>query len=441
VGPELIGPNSVRRPTPCPSSRRTSRPVGALVPRLACLASLALSACTSAKETADSGACGTTYEADPREADARTFATDVPGAEGTIRVQARLPEQDGDADTAWPIAVVIHGAWDAAGTPVAEGSATVAVTGGRLAVHFDLPGNGSATLGTDDRRGAVGRSVVQNVLRWAAGELEDVSGCTLSDRLPAARGPLVLVGASNGGNLALATLADPALELPPLAGALTWETPAAPAFVTVQWGRRDALYTPHTCVFDALSVVTCDMPVELLAVSGSGEPCFDRTGDGCTDDDVRLQGVLDPVSRKKMLAPELLEAIAGRGLRTRGYASADRARVWWAERDASQAAAAAVRNHPTLPFLLVASASDHVLPYPDHPHVHALGESLQTAGAAWVRLNPGRAWLRDARGENAPELRFSLTTGEGRLLTEDEEQPLEEALAAGVDELAGRIAE
>ena len=424
------------QPPSAPWSHRTCPGRSTLL--TTCLLAITLSACTSERDSAAPSTCATRFAEDTREDDARSFVTDLPSAEGTIRVQARLPDSDGDTDAAWPVAVVIHGAWDAAGTPVAEGSATVAVAQGRVAVHFDLPGNGSATVGTDDRRGAIARGVVQTVLRWAANEREDVDGCTLSDRLPAARGPVVLVGASNGGNLALTTLADPELELPPLAGALTWETPAAPGFVTVQWGRRDALYTPHTCTRDDESVVTCDLPVELLAVSPAGEPCFDRTGDGCTDDDVRLQGVLDPVSRKRMLAPELLGALDARGLRTRGFASADRARAWWTERDASQAAAAAVRNHPDVAFLLVASASDHVLPYPDHPHVHALGESLQAAGAAWVRLNPGRAWLRDAHGENSPDLQFSLATGEGRLLTEDEEQPLEEALAAGVDELATR---
>ncbi|MEN9787106.1 MAG: hypothetical protein RLZZ299_2370 [Pseudomonadota bacterium] len=400
-----------------------------------------LLACTGATPgVIDTGTCATTTTPDPRNPAGVTAWVSLDGPDGPVRARVRLPGTDGVNGT---IAVVVHGAWDAEGTALDEGDATVATAGGRTVVHFDLPGGDTpgdvpATAGVDDRRGPVARAVLATVLRWAAGETPDVEGCRLGERVPDADGPLVLVGTSNGGNLAFATLADPALALPDLAGVVAWETPAAPGFATVQWGRRDPLYVPHTCARGTDGAITCALPDTPLALRPDGEPCFDRDADGCDDGDVRLAGVRDPLTRRRMLAPELVEALDAAGLRRQDVAAAEEARGWWAARDASQAAADAVARHPALPYLLVASVQDHVLPYPDHPHVHGLGESLQAAGAPWVRLNPGRAWLREARGENPDDMVFSLAHGTGRLLSEAEEAPLEDALGAAVDELAAR---
>jgi hypothetical protein len=167
-----------------------------------------------------------------------------------------------------------------------------------------------------------------------------------------------------------------------------------------------------------------------------GAVCADRDGDGCDPDDVRLQGVLDPPTRTRMLSPEVAATLEERGLLPRDHADADTARAWWAARDAAQAAAGAVERDPARRFLLLASARDHVLPYPDHPHVFGLGEALQAGGATWTRLNPGRAFLAGVGGENPTGMALTLADARGRLLTEDEETPLEATLAAAVREVA-----
>ncbi len=370
-------------------------------------------------------------EDDPREDDAVTVMTTLPTDRGEIRVRARAPR----GGEALPVALVVQGAWDADGTSLEEGTPSPRVADGVVAVHVDLPGRAATTV-EDDRRGPLGRAVLGEVLGWIRGDNGDVDGCTLADRVPAATGPRVFLGLSNGGNLAMATLADPTLDTDDIVGLVTWETPAGAPFVTVQWGRTaPTIYAPHTCARGEDGAIACDFPYDQLAVT-DGEVCVDRTGDGCDEGDVRLPGVLDPVSRRRMLPPEVAAALEASGTLPRDHAGATLARAWWSERDAAQLAVSAVARHPATRFLLLASARDHVLPYPDHPHVFGLGEALQAAGAPWTRLNPGRAWLAGVGGENAVDAPLTLADAQGRLLTEVEETPLEAALAAAVREVS-----
>ena len=93
---------------------------------------------------------------------------------------------------------------------------------------------------------------------------------------------------------------------------------------------------------------------------------------------------------------------------------------------------------PDLPVLLLGSDEDHVQSAADHPQIHGWGEALQSSGAAWTRLNPGRRWLPILAGENAPNAPMSLQGDGLRLLTEEEEVQLEDVLAASVLELSDR---
>lgn len=79
-------------------------------------------------------------------------------------------------------------------------------------------------------------------------------------------------------------------------------------------------------------------------------------------------------------------------------------------------------------------------PSPITPTSSAWGGALQAAGQAWVRLNPGRAWLSEEAEENAPNAPLRLDSPSGRLLTESEEAPLEDTMAAAVNELLDRDA-
>jgi acetyl esterase/lipase len=408
---------------------------------LALLLAAAVSGCAGASGEADD-VCRAERVPDPVDAATWSLGVQVPdGSGGTVHADVRWPDLTANAGS-WPIALVIQGTWSPVGTPVDRTTARVDPTAGIVSIHLDLPGNGR-TPGTNDRRGAGSRAAVAAVLRWAAGDTADLGGCTLPERIPAAAPErLFVVGTSNGGNLAVATLADPEAALPPVAGLVAWETPAGPQFTNVELGAEPTVYTPGTCTYGGAVGIVCEMPAdELVAVESDGGTtlCFDRDGDGaCGAPDVVVQGTEDLDTGAIMLSPALRRLAAARELSLPGFASEETAADWWAERDAARLAGALVAAQPELPILLLASATDHVQTLPDHPHVFGLGEALQGAGAAWTRLNPGTAWLPELSEENPPNAPLRLDDPTGSLVSEAAEEPLAELLAAAVLELSER---
>ncbi len=401
---------------------------------------LLLAACRGPSGEADD-LCRAEHLQDEIEDGARTLGVQIPDeAGGSVHAEVRWPEATAGAD-GWPIALFLHGAWDPVGTPVDRASMRVDVGAGVVDLHLDLPGNGGTT-GTNDRRGAASRAAVATVLRWAAGERLDSGGCTLPDRVPGvATDDLYVIGTSNGGNLAVATLADTSLSLPAVAGLVTWETPAGPPFTNVELGADPTVYTPGTCAFTAATGIVCEMPGERLVETTGDTPtlCFDLDDDrACGADDVTVRGADDPVTGLVMLSPGLVEAATSRGLALDGYADAETALAWWAERDAARLASALVESQPELPVMLLASEIDHVQTLADHPHVFGLGEALQGAGAAWTRLNPGRDWLPRLPEENAPNAPLRLADPSAALVPEESEEPASALLTAAVLELSDR---
>lgn len=396
----------------------------------------ALLACDPGTGNADD-VCAATFTLDDPDPDTRTTSFLAPGSDDALdlHLQLRWPDLPDDG-AEWPVVVVIHGAWDVAGTPVDNSMAHPAIAAGLVAVHLDLPG-GAFTEGIDDRRGSDARAAVAAALRYAGGSVTDDAGCTIKTRTRHADPEtLLLMGLSNGGNLAVATLADTTLDIPDVGGLVTWETPAAAAAVNVEFGSDPSAYTAGICMFDQR--IKCDIPDQLLGIDADGAPCYDLDEDGtCGDTDVHVRGVLDPASDRHILSPEL--SIAIHSGETANYVSAADAETFWATRDAGHQAAAMIAAHPDIAILLVASEEDHVLSWPDHPHVFGLGEALQAAGARWTRLNPGREWLEAATRENPPNAHLTIADGGGELLPEKQENPLPDTLAAAARELGERL--
>lgn len=389
--------------------------------------------------------CSFEFQQDNIDGGGRTIGTRVADADGVYQthVALRWPDAPMDPGTA-PVAVILQGGWDHEGTPVTADTPHVDTRDGLVDIHLDLPGAGQSG-GENDRRGPIAASAVAALLRWVAGEGVDAGGCRLTDRAPMADPTSIyLIGASNGGNLAVATLTDATLELPTVSGLITWETPAAAGFVNVELGNDPSVYTPGTCAYDPAAGITCPFPADtLLSVNGSpslSTVCFDTDADdACSDADVTVHGTEDKATGLMMLSPALRAAIDDRGLPIVGYGTAEEADAWWAYRDASRRAPALVDRWPELPVLLIGSETDHVLTtWADHPHVHGFGQALQDNGAFWTRLNPGATWLRANSSPNAPELPLSLAGDDATLLTEDEEDPLTDVLTGAVLELAER---
>lgn len=372
---------------------------------------------------------------DPGVRSAQTQLQDDAG-DWALHVQLRWPAT---GTGPWPVAVVLHGGWNQQGTPVDAGTSRLDPAEGVAEIHLDLPGNGLSG-GVNDRRGAGSRAAVARALRWAAGLDTDLGGCTAARRAVGADpDALYLVGASNGGNLAVATLADPALDRPEVAGLVVWETPAGPQFANVELGTDPTVYTPGSCTLGDAGI-HCPYPAEQLRWTDDTpvEICFDLDADDtCGRDDVAVHSTEDPLTGLRMLSPGLTADLLDAGADLGGYGDPAAADAWWAERDAARGAAALAARNPELAVLLVASEEDHIQRLADHPHVYGLGEAFQAAGVAWVRLNPGSAWLGGGP-DNAPGIPLALSGSEARLLSEEDESPLPRTLAAAVRELADR---
>lgn len=290
--------------------------------------------------------------------------------------------------------------------------------------------------GTDDARGPNARAAVAEALRYAHGNALDGGGCRIDERFPVANPDLlVILGQSNGGNLALATLADTTLDVPEPTAVVTWETPAGAQLVNMEFGSTEDVYDPGSCRFDPAAGVTCALSPSLaLAVDGS-EVCFDLDHDArCGTNDANPHPPTNPATGLLAASPALADALAAAGL-TSPWDNVEAARTFWATRDAARLAAAAVTRFPSLPFLLLASEADHALAnLADHPHVFGLGEALQQAGAPWVRLNPGIAYTA-LSDENPVNLPLTLTNPEAWFVPEDDENPLSTLYAQAVSEV------
>ena len=407
--------------------------------RGASLLALALLGCAHPTGEADD-VCTAERQPDGVDPDAWTVGVQLPYTDGAVHIEARWADVETPAR---PVALFLHGSWDPLGTPVTATTLRPELISGIVSLHLDFPGNGR-TDGRNDRRGTGSRAAVAAALAWAAGSLADLGGCTLAERVPGADPDgIYVIGTSNGGNLAFASLAHPTVTTP-VAGLVVWETPSAPQFTNVELGVDPTVYAAESCGLAVEAGIVCDIPTDQLFAGTLGdEPvvCFDVTGDAaCGEGDVNVKGVRDLQTNEVFLSPILAAAAEARGILPGDFASSAAAIEWWAERDASRLAPALVAARPDLPILLLASEIDHVQSLADHPHVFGLGEALQTAGAAWTRLNPGTAWLPTTREENAPNARLKLDDPRGSLLPEEAEAPASTLFAAAVTELADRTA-
>lgn len=348
------------------------------------------------------------------------------------RISARVVAPTSGEAASLPVVVQLFGRWYSTTRPP-EGNIPI---DSAIVVRVALAGADWGD-GTDDVRGPNARAAVAEALRYAHGNAVDGAGCRIDERFPTANpGVVVLLGQSNGGNLAFATLADDTLDVPQPTALVTWEPPAGAQFVNMEFGSTDAVYDPGSCRFDVERGVTCALdPALTLAVDGL-DVCFDLDHDErCGTSDANPHPPTDPATGLPAASPALAAAVAAAGLAS-PWDDVEQADSFWAPRDASRLAAAAVTRFPELPFLLLGSEADHAIAnLTDHPHVFGLGEALQAAGARWVRLNPGSAYT-SLPDENPVNLPLTLANPEGWLLTEDDESPLSTLYAQAVAEVA-----
>lgn len=318
-----------------------------------------------------------------------------------------------------PVVVVVQGGFVPSVSPASAEDLLLRGPSGTIQLFVTYPSAPGEDTGMGDLRGPLARGALAAALRYGAGTETDTDGCTLADRVdraPSLSPPLVF-GRSNGGNLAIATLADPALDLPELAGLAGYEVPAGPQFVNLELGHGGQLvpgYVAGACTWTPIGGITCPVPTAHLAwgpeiVSegrGPGAFYYDEDGDGAWTADRELaihclRPEADEGPGQLQCSPSLARAAEDLGLGVVGLASPEAAEDFWLPRDGSRQAAALAARRPDLPVLLLGTEVDHAQPLPDHAHVTHLAAALSEAGLAWVRVNPDAAYVSALTGVEA----------------------------------------
>mgnify|MGYP002632521806 CR=1 FL=1 len=293
---------------------------------------------------------------------------------------------------------------------------------GLVQLHLDLPGGEGvpSTSGDKDHFGADSARAVQVALRYAAGEALDQDGCGLPQRVSGLREELLLAGISNGGNLAVQTLALPGT--PQVSGLVTWETPLGAQAILQE------LVLPETGPCGWGPDFGCQ--VDLSQLAWRGKPWLDRDQDGEIDEDEpAFEGLVLPEGR--LHSPLLHDALGEQELTV----SASFSRAWFSERDAGQVGRIeqASAAQPGLAVIVLGSQTDHVQVLPGSPHVLALGEAFRQAGA-WVRLNPDARYTQDLENPANSGLDEAAP---GSLVSDA--VPRETLLGGALEELAWRL--
>ncbi len=376
----------------------------------------ALPACEAAPDDTAPNPCHTDCDGDL----GGTIVIQVPSdrLNSPVSIELTPCTQRGYLPDGAPVVVVLSGSFRATVTPVDRHEIAVEPQPGLVVLYPSFPTDQGDFVSerAGDYRGSGARWAAETALQYATGAVEDGDGCTLADRIvpPLSSQPPWLHGQSNGGNLAMAMLADEQLELPEIAGVTTFETPASPQFVTVEVGSANhplPVYEPQSCGFDASEGIHCPLDYSLLDWDETAEDeeghkgvaywDFDEDGGFDPDTDSPVWGIRPVVDGEPWLyySTQLNQALREANIVPQGLRSLAETESFWSTRDASATAQRAVERYPELPFLILGTDVDHTLGIEDHAHVSGLAHALQQVGARWVRVNPDRAFLDRMTGE------------------------------------------
>ena len=379
--------------------------------------------------------------------------------EGDLRFQAQLvlPIDGVRYPEGAPVTVFVHGTWADSHVPLEPDSIQLSSGYGIAALYLNLPGSDSDDTSTSDRRGARSRATIATALRYAAGLMPDLGECTLDERIAGGLAPVrVLSAYSNGGNLAWATLADPTLDLPEIAGITTFETPASSQMATVELGtvdRGSPIYREGSCGLDAEGGISCELDYGVLGFDREASPQaggtlyadLDSDGTYSESGDFPLGMVWSPADQLSIQSTPATEEAWAQGLSPGTRADPEAAASFWAVREAPRAMAAAVGRFPDLAAIESGTEVDHVLSGPtDHPNVSGMLAAMQASGVRWTRMNADLSYLEATTGQSGAfsELPANtpIETGQSGLpyLPEDENIHDNAALTAAVLELMDR---
>lgn len=310
-----------------------------------------------------------------------------------------------------PVVVVVPGGQRADGLL----ATTHAAQQGFAEVRFAFPGGGTEAFrstGDYDSRGPICQIALKDVLLFALGKTSDYQGRTINSLVPTqvATNNVGILGWSNGGNIALVTMAKYAKELKDLSWICFFESPIGALFYPANLGgAHDQFVNKHYREgSSATGQVLVDwrkiayqanaqkMPGEHKKV---GEPeiegvvFFDDNRNGIWEEisEYGLSYATDSGLEKQFYPPDALKALVRFKVDPGGWvkvARPEEAENYFNERDGSLYISDVCQAYPNLLVMLVGTQIDHYQRQNDHPHIGYLYNAFLTKKIRFLCLNP-----------------------------------------------------
>jgi hypothetical protein len=306
---------------------------------------------------------------------------------------------------------------------------THAAQSGFAEVRFAFPGGGKQGFrsgGIYDNRGLLSQQALRDVLLFAAGKTKDVQGLPISKLVPV---PLLnknigVIGWSNGGNIAVITLAKYAQQLPFIGFLTFYETPLGSTFFPpMLGGAKDLIQNRH---YRQGSAATGQILVDFRKLAyqahgqknpGShkrmGQPevpgvvFFDENSNQQWDEELEfaLPYSCDVGLEKQIYPPIVTVALQRSGIFKdrwpKKIATLQESEAYFHERDGSLFLRDLAKAMPHLYVTVIGTRLDHLQRQPDHPHIPLNYNAWLTNKPRFIRLNPDPKYVGAISGMNA----------------------------------------
>ncbi|MCC7159653.1 MAG: T9SS type A sorting domain-containing protein [Ignavibacteria bacterium] len=290
---------------------------------------------------------------------------------------------------------------------------------GFIVITFNYPG-GTGSGGTYDNRGINCLTALKDIIKFAAGQIQDNSGRYLN-QITYPKISLYtnvgILGSSNGGNITIAAAGYFGQELN-LSWIANWESPVGEEMPGAELGRRgnsngnpftNPAYNDTTGVIDYTKLKFSDtVTVYNQSTPFHGGFYYDMNNNNVpnrgTDYIVNGYWVVNYGVLRGIVSARLIREAINRGV----YPSSPPSHIpqlteaddFWQLRTGDRWIDSVKAKLPNIMFMVTASDSDHVQSAKDHPHVFNQYEKFRAAAPRFVRLNPDRAYIEYITGQS-----------------------------------------
>lgn len=306
---------------------------------------------------------------------------------------------------------------------------THAAQSGFAEVRFAFPGGGKpgfSSGGVYDYRGLLSQQALRDVLLFAAGKTKDVAGRSISKLVPVplANKNVGLIGWSNGGNIAVITLAKFASQLPFVGYLVFYESPLGSMFYPPMLGGAQDLIPNRHYRQGSAATGQCFVDYRRLAYQATGRKnpnshkklgqpeiegivFFDENSNKQWDEELEfaLPYSCDVGLEKQIYPPNVTVALQRSGLFKDKWpetiATLEESEAYFHERDGSLFVRDLAKAMPNLYVCVVGTRLDHLQRQPDHPHITLNYNAWLTNKMKFVRLNADPSYVGAVSGMNA----------------------------------------